>query len=53
MSDTALNMRGHVHGTKDARRVAKDRRVPAIGLDPGKNACPKYSAAAVPNPMKS
>ncbi len=38
---------------KPTPRVAKDKRVPAIGLDPGKNACPKYRAAAVPNPMKS
>ena len=34
-------------------RVAKDARVPATGLAPGKKAWPKYRAAAVPNPMKS
>src|SRR6476619_7089134 len=30
MSDTALNMRGHVHGTKDARRVAIGSSVGAV-----------------------
>ncbi len=34
-------------------RVAKERRVPVSGSPPGKNAVPKYSAAAVPKPMKS
>ena len=38
---------------KPTPRVANDASVPAIGLAPGKNAWPKYSAAAVPNPMKS
>lgn len=33
--------------------VANEARVPATGLEFGKNAWPKYSAAAVPNPMKS
>ena len=34
-------------------RVANAASVPATGLAPGKNAVPKYRAAAVPNPMKS
>ena len=30
MSDTALHMRGHVHGTKDARKVAIGSSVGAV-----------------------
>ena len=33
--------------------VANAASVPVIGFAPGKNAVPKYNAAAVPNPMKS
>ena len=34
-------------------RVANAASVPVIGLELGKNAVPKYKAAAVPKPMKS
>ena len=39
--------------TKPTPRVANAARVPASGLALGKNAVPKYRAAAVPKPMKS
>ena len=36
-----------VSGFPHTPRVANEARVRAIGLAPGKNACPKYRAAAV------
>ena len=38
---------------KPTPRVAKAARVPVTGSPVGKNAVPKYRAAAVPKPMKS
>ena len=38
---------------KPMPRVAKASRVADSGLEPGKKTFPKYSAAAVPKPMKS
>ena len=38
---------------KPTPNVANAASVPVTGLSLGKNAVPKYSAAAVPNPMKS